>query len=239
MRNESEQSTEGQGQLTSSVISKNENALSSQAGGPAEGTGKAMERESAAPAAGNGSPKAEASSPPFPEKKTKPVLLYIGVMFAAALLLLLFSFLIQQRNHDALMEGLNASAADMQTIVDLERETAQLKGQLEDAQETIDTLTAEKAALEEELAALAPAENDGTAEPVDTLTLERQRDALSELLTIFHVCYVQGNPDGAKLLLNDYQNERKFTNLPPHSAVNSTVSPSVMYEALVKYLNEQ
>ena len=251
--NESELTGEGQGNLSSSVTRKSGAGLSSQAVRPTETAGKAaVNDEGTMPGENASAPKpgvngtgaapeksGAASPPPFSEKKTKPVMMYIGIMFGAALLLLLFSFLIQQRNHEALMEGLHASAADMQTIVDLERESSRIADQLEEAQKDIAAVTKEKEALEEELAALPSSEEgDNTGVTEDVITLERQRDSLSELLTICHICYVQGNPEGAKLLLNDYQNERKYANLPPHSAVNSTVSPHTMYEALVAYLNE-
>ncbi len=78
------------------------------------------------------------NAPNTPEERSRPVLLYVGVMFAVATLLLLLSFLMQQRNHEDLMR----SMTKVQSIVDLELENQTLTQKLEAAETQIDTLSA-------------------------------------------------------------------------------------------------
>lgn len=67
-------------------------------------------------------------SPPEPEKpnKSRPVKVYLIALFCAAILLLLVSFVMQQRNHMALQD-LNDSLSNTQEITDLQLENQRLQ----------------------------------------------------------------------------------------------------------------
>lgn len=75
-------------------------------------------------------------STPSPEKKgsSKPITHYLIILFAAALALLVISFLMQQRNHQVLLE-LNDSMTQQQE--DLQSSKAQLQLQLTDLREQL------------------------------------------------------------------------------------------------------
>ena len=88
------------------------------------------------------SPPAHSPAPPDkPKSKSRPVKVYLTVLFCVALLLLI-SFVMQQRNHLALQD-LNDSISNTQEIADLQLENQRLQYELEDKQ-----------ALEEQVQAL-------------------------------------------------------------------------------------
>lgn len=65
-----------------------------------------------------------------PKSKSRPVTIYLSVLFCVALLLLLISFVMQQRNHIALQD-LNESITQTQDVADLQLENQRLKYELE------------------------------------------------------------------------------------------------------------
>lgn len=80
------------------------------------------------------SPPAHSPAPPDkPKSKSRPVKVYLTVLFCVALLLLLISFVMQQRNHLALQD-LNDSISNTQEIADLQLENQRLQYELEDKQ---------------------------------------------------------------------------------------------------------
>ena len=68
--------------------------------------------------------------PAGPKSKSRPVTIYLSVLFCVALLLLLISFVMQQRNHIALQD-LNESITQTQDVADLQLENQRLKYELE------------------------------------------------------------------------------------------------------------
>ena len=64
-------------------------------------------------------PVRENPAPAEGKSKTRPVYVYLVVLFLAALLLLLLSFFMQQRNHQALMD-LNNSMTASQSAAELQ-----------------------------------------------------------------------------------------------------------------------
>lgn len=79
-------------------------------------------------------PPAHPPAPPDkPKSKSRPVKVYLTVLFCVALLLLLISFVMQQRNHLALQD-LNDSISNTQEIADLQLENQRLQYELEDKQ---------------------------------------------------------------------------------------------------------
>lgn len=89
------------------------------------------------------------ASEPSKISKTKPVIMYIVIMFAVALFLIILSFFMQQRNHEAVLKGLSNTALNAQTIVDLELENKNLKDSLAENKNKLDIIQAEKEQLTE------------------------------------------------------------------------------------------
>ena len=71
--------------------------------------------------------------PKFSNKKSKPVTVYLTVLFVVALLLLIMSFFMQQRSHQAL-EDLTSSMEESQTTATLQMDNQRLQYELEQAQ---------------------------------------------------------------------------------------------------------
>ena len=94
------------------------------------------------------SPPAHSPAPPDkPKSKSRPVKVYLTVLFCVALLLLLISFVMQQRNHLALQE-LNDSISNTQEIADLQLENQRLQYELEDKQALEEQVQAQQKQVE-------------------------------------------------------------------------------------------
>ena len=65
----------------------------------------------------------------------RSVLVYLVIMFAAALILLLFAYLMQQRTNEQTIDGLKQSISTMQSAQEIYEENAALKEQLEQLNE--------------------------------------------------------------------------------------------------------
>lgn len=93
-------------------------------------------------------PPAHPPAPPDkPKSKSRPVKVYLTVLFCVALLLLLISFVMQQRNHLALQD-LNDSISNTQEIADLQLENQRLQYELEDKQALEEQVQAQQKQVE-------------------------------------------------------------------------------------------
>lgn len=86
-------------------------------------------------------PPKQEPAPKSQGSRSRPVKVYLTVMFLAAFCLLLLSFLMQQRNHQAIVD-LGSDIRATQEITELERENQELRHQL-------NALEEERAALED------------------------------------------------------------------------------------------
>ena len=91
--------------------------------------------------------------PKVSNKRSKPVTVYLTVLFVVALLLLVMSFFMQQRSHQAL-EDLTTSMEESQTTATLQMDNQRLQYELDQAQETISQLEQNQADLEKQAQAL-------------------------------------------------------------------------------------
>ena len=93
-----------------------------------------------------------------PNEKSAPVFTYLAIMFAAAFLMLLLAYFIQQRNNDVAIDGLKdsitSSFASMDEVLE---ENRQLREEMEALEEELESLNGEKHALETELDTLTAA----------------------------------------------------------------------------------
>ena len=87
-----------------------------------------------------------AKAQPGTEKRHKrpSVMLYLVILFAAAFLLMAWSYVIQQRANHETMSDLEESSSALENVIqeneDLKAQAAELEGQLADAQDQLDVL---------------------------------------------------------------------------------------------------
>ena len=100
-------------------------------------------------------PPSDSGKPPETKGKSRsrPVKVYLTVLFCAALLLLLISFVMQQRNHMALQD-LNEAIEGSQEAATLQLENQRLQYDLEQAQAERDKLAQQLEETEKQLKAL-------------------------------------------------------------------------------------
>lgn len=149
------------------------------------------------------------------ENKSRPVLLYVGVMFGVAMLLLVLSFLMQQRNHEDLMQSMSG----VQSVVDLELEIDDLNDQLATA----------SAKLEEAEAALEEAK-------LAAEKLEAEKLALYGLMEI-RSAYETAGFTAAKTLYDSFPHLEEILTYEPLSNIDYLASPLWTYENIKKVLD--
>ena len=153
-----------------------------------------------------------------PASKSRPVVLYIGIMFSVALILLLLSFLMQQRNHEALMEGLT-DLQDVQSIVDLTMENRTL-------QEALAQIKLDQAALQTEYDNLL-VKKDAAAD---------QAIALQYLIEIRHA-YDAGQNKKARSLIADFESTGLAATLPSTAEIEGGTSPAQLFTDIKEKLS--
>ena len=158
---------------------------------------------------GEETPQSSARALP-PRGSSRPVLLYIGIMFSVALILLLLSFLMQQRNHKDLMEGIT-DLRDVQSIVDLKMENRILQENL--AKSKLDLAT-----LQTEYESMTAEKNTAAA----------QATAMEYLSEIRHA-YDLNHRKKARELLAAFESTGLAESLPDTAAVEGVESPAQLF----------
>lgn len=148
--------------------------------------------------------------PKVSSKKSKPVTVYLSVLFVVALLLLVMSFFMQQRSHQAL-EDLTTSMEESQTTATLQMDNQRLQYELEQAQNTIGQ-------LEE-------AQDD----------LEKQAQALEWLRLIEEA--VRSSYGEATELVDQFEESGLVDYLPDQSVVEGAKSPADTYKDIYAMLH--
>lgn len=145
--------------------------------------------------------------PPAKDEKSRsrPVKVYLTVMFCVALLLLLISFVMQQRNHLALQD-LNQSITVSQDIADLQMENQKLQYELKEKEDAQGDLQAQ---LDE---------------------AEKQAQALEWLRQIEDA--VRSSYPDARKLMEEFEETGLESSLPTKSVVEGAESPAEAYRAL-------
>ena len=112
--------------------------------------------EEKSPAKENAKPKkAPAYTPPASkEKRQKSVFKYIAILFAAAFVLMLMTFLMERRQNQQVVDSLNQSVSglreslsSMQSAQDVYEENQEMIQQINELQSEVDRLTTENSAL--------------------------------------------------------------------------------------------
>lgn len=143
------------------------------------------------------------------KSRSRPVKVYLTVLFCAALLLLLISFVMQQRNHMALQD-LNEAIEGSQEAATLQLENQRLQYDLEEAQ-------TEKERLEHQL--------EETEKQVEALEWLRQiedavRSSYTDAVDLVKAFEESGLPDS----------------LPTTSPIEGVQSPADVYRAIYTML---
>lgn len=103
---------------------------------------KHLKEDSEAPS--NPSPK---SDPPIKPARSQSVVIYLTILFAAAFLMLLLAYFMQQRNSNAVIGNLQNSLTSFQTLDELREENQQLRERLQVLEEERDALQSDNDAL--------------------------------------------------------------------------------------------
>ena len=148
--------------------------------------------------------------PKFSNKKSKPVTVYLTVLFVVALLLLVMSFFMQQRSHQAL-EDLTTSMEESQTTATLQMDNQRLEYELQQAQDTIGQLEETQA------------------------DLEKQAQALEWLRLIEEA--VRTSYGEAKELVDQFEESELPDYLPTESVVEGAKSPADTYKDIYAMLH--
>lgn len=138
-------------------------------------------------------------------KRSHPVKVYLTVLFVAVLLLLVLSFFMQQRSHQAL-ENITDSMSERQTLVELQLKNQDLTFQMQNLQKEVDELKEAKTAQEKR------------AQAVEWL---RQIETASEV-----------SLEEAKKLVEEFKKTGLVESLPTESVVEGTSSPAEDYRNL-------
>lgn len=154
--------------------------------------------------------------PKVSSKKSKPVTVYLAVLFVVALLLLVMSFFMQQRSHQAL-EDLTTSMEASQDAATLQMDNQRLQYELEQAQATIDQMEEDRAALERKR---------------DELGMQAQ--ALDWLRLIEEA--VRTSYGEAKELVDQFEESGLVDYLPDQSVVEGAESPADTYKNIYAML---
>lgn len=143
------------------------------------------------------------------KSRSRPVKVYLTVMFCVALLLLLISFVMQQRNHLALQD-LNQSISASQDVADLQMENQKLQYELKEKEDQAGDLQAK---LDE---------------------AEKQAQALEWLRQIEDA--VRTSYPEARTLVEEFEETGLESSLPTESVVEGAEAPADAYRTIYAML---
>ena len=155
--------------------------------------------------------------PKVSSKKSKPVTVYLSVLFVVALLLLVMSFFMQQRSHQAL-EDLTTSMEESQAAATLQMDNQRLQYELDQAKGTITQMEETQKELE------AQADE-----------LEKQAQALEWLRLIEEA--VRTSYGQARELVDQFEENDLPDYLPTESVVEGAKSPADTYKDIYAMLH--
>lgn len=154
------------------------------------------------------------------------VLGYITILFAAAFLLLLLSYFMQQRSNEQVISGLKESVTAMQSLDNLQAEKEALQAQVAD-------LEGRNKVLEGTIQ-----EQSGTLSTMTDSLSRKEKEAqavdwLRQIQTLYATKYYKS----ARTLIAQFQAAGLDTFLPTESAVADKPSPAADYAAILKALS--
>lgn len=155
--------------------------------------------------------------------KKNPVLLYLVILFAAAFVLLLMSYLMQQRSNQAAMDNLQqTSNSAVQSLENLITERDTLATQAEELEKQLDQLKAD----------LKDAQTDAQALQQQSDTLSRQLKAMEYFWQIDDY-YARGYYTQARALIETVEEQGLQTALPTENTTGTDrFSPAQRYQEI-------
>lgn len=154
-----------------------------------------------------------------PRGKTH-VMSYLVILFAAAFLLLLLSYLMQQRSNQETIDGLKTSVSTMQSVEDLIEDNQLLHNQVSEMEAQINTLTQSRQALEAQV--------------------QDQDQALTAMDWLWRIqrAYSKGSKKDARELVDQFE-ATGLSHALPQTALSGVdgPSPAEQYNALLDALN--
>lgn len=158
-------------------------------------------------------------------KNQKSVLVYIAILFSAALILILYSFLMTHRSNQEMLGELKSSIAAMESAEDAEQRLLELHDRLQRLQSSYDELEKD---MERKQAELLQSESS-------RVMWEETADANAALCALeYH--YARG--DTAHCLEILEKMETSAAHLSSESASENAPSPAERYEAIKKELSK-
>ena len=162
-------------------------------------------------------------------KQTHSVISYIAILFAAAFLLLLLSYLMQQRNNAEVISGLTDSVSAMQTLDNLVQENQQLREDVTALEENSNTQqqALDAANAREEL---LQKENEDLRKQVEAL------DYLREIQRLYALQYYRK----AREVISEFEESGLIPYLPTQNAYQNEeedrLSPAETYADIYEAL---
>lgn len=160
-------------------------------------------------------------------RKKGSVMSYLAILFAAAFLLLLLSYFMQQRNSQETISGLKDSVSAMQSVANLIADNEALHQEVAAQESQIKRLEKEASSLEAASTALQG-------------QLDEQNKALTAMDWLWRIqrAYSRGSKSDARTMVEEFE----ATGLPaylPATALSGVdgPSPATQYDALLDALN--
>lgn len=157
----------------------------------------------------------------------RSVLSYLVILFAAAFVLLLLSYFMQQRTNEQAMDNLQqTSTSAVQTLEGLIKERDQLQEQVEQLQQDVERLTGEKM----ELDSARRLQNNAINDMLD------QADAMQWFWQIEHA-FTSGDHAKAEELIEQFESLGLFDCLPAENTTETDqISPLQRYKDICDIL---
>lgn len=149
---------------------------------------------------------------------SKPVILYVTILFAAAFLLLLVSFLMQQRDHAAVLQENNLS------ITQLQQNNQDLQLQVDDLQKQLDDANTQVKDLQNGTSTQSGQE--------DVTTLEKQLNAMDYLRELQRR-YTAKDYAAVRTLLTEFNKKGLAAYLPKTTEIQNVMTPAEKYQEIV------
>lgn len=119
-------------------------------------------------------------------KKGGPVFGYLAIMFAAAFLMLLLAYFIQQRNNEVAMDGLKDSLTSFESMDELLEDNRALREELDALEQELDAQTAQNEALLERISELESELDGANRRYEDLVSSWEEENSFSSVLSTLY-----------------------------------------------------
>lgn len=169
------------------------------------------------------------------ERTRRSLTFYLAILFAAALVLLLFAYLMQSRSSEATIDSLRESVSSLQNVQDLYNSALELQDEIDVLEGQITQQADDLESLQQQLTQL----QDQLAETQDALTQEQLTAQALELLWQLERAYNEADTALAQELAADLQQDDLLTALPNQAPEGGGPSPYQRCLELLEALAEE